>query len=154
MGLEQINKMRAAVGFSLDELSEKSGVPKGTLSKITAGITKSPSIETVKAIVYSMGFTLDDLDPDIKKASTPTSVGVDAKLNKIIEQYHSMNSDGQAELVRYTDYLSTKPEYKASDDDKGTVLVAARNGQRQRTKAIAPDVLDNLIKPPAKPRDI
>lgn len=62
MGLEKINLMRKYVGMSIDELSEKSGVPKGTLSKITAGITKNPSVDNVKAVVHAMGFTLDDLD--------------------------------------------------------------------------------------------
>ncbi len=62
MGLENINVMRNLVGMSIDELSKKSGVPKSTLSKITSGITKDPGIETVKAIVYAMGFMLDDLD--------------------------------------------------------------------------------------------
>lgn len=62
MGLEKINAMRKSIGMSIDELSEKSGIPKGTLSKITAGITKDPGIETVKAIVYAMGFSLNDLD--------------------------------------------------------------------------------------------
>ncbi|MFR5717917.1 MAG: helix-turn-helix domain-containing protein [Anaerotignum faecicola] len=50
MGLEKINDMRKHIGMSIDDLSEKSGVPKGTLSKITAGITKNPH-DTVKAIV-------------------------------------------------------------------------------------------------------
>ena len=62
MSLESINKMRSIVGMSIDELSKKSGVPKSTLSKITSGITKDPGIETVKSIVYAMGFKLDDLD--------------------------------------------------------------------------------------------
>ena len=62
MGLEKINEMRKYKGIGIDELCQMSGVPKGTLSKITAGITKNPSVDTVKAIVYAMGFTLDDLD--------------------------------------------------------------------------------------------
>jgi len=62
MGLEKINEMRKYTQMSIDTLSEKSGVPKGTVSKITAGITKNPSIDAVKAIVHAMGFTLDDLD--------------------------------------------------------------------------------------------
>lgn len=48
--------------MSLDEISEKSGVPKGTLAKITSGITKAPTLETMKSLVYAMGYTLKDLD--------------------------------------------------------------------------------------------
>lgn len=31
MGLEKINEMRKYIGMSIDELSEKSGVPKGNI---------------------------------------------------------------------------------------------------------------------------
>lgn len=62
MWLEAFNRLRKESGMSLDELSEKSGVPKGTLSKITSGITKSPSLETMRMLVYAMGYTLSDLD--------------------------------------------------------------------------------------------
>lgn len=67
--LEQFNELRTKSGMSLDELSASSGVPKGTLSKITSGVTKNPSIETMKALVHTMGYTLDDLD---KKEKTVT----------------------------------------------------------------------------------
>ncbi|MEY8361629.1 helix-turn-helix domain-containing protein [Flavonifractor plautii] len=68
MWLDVFNEMRKSSGMSLDELSEKSGVPKGTLAKITSGITKTPSLETMKSLVYAMGYTLDDLD---KKENPP-----------------------------------------------------------------------------------
>ena len=60
--LDTLTKMRKLSGMSLDEICEKSGVPKGTLSKITAGITKAPPLETMRSIVYAMGYTLQDLD--------------------------------------------------------------------------------------------
>ncbi len=62
MWLDTFNEMRKVSKMSLDELSEKSGVPKGTLTKISAGITKSPSLDTMKSLIYAMGFTLKDLD--------------------------------------------------------------------------------------------
>lgn len=68
MWLEKFNEMRKNSGMSLDEISAESGVPKGTLSKITAGITKAPPLETMRKLVYSMGYTLDDLDDDLPKS--------------------------------------------------------------------------------------
>lgn len=62
MWLAAFNRLREQSGLSLDDLSDRSGVPKSTLSKITSGITKSPSIETIKSLVYAMGYTLADLD--------------------------------------------------------------------------------------------
>lgn len=66
MWRDVFNEMRKKSGMSIDEISAKSGVPKGTLSKITAGITKSPPLETMRKLVYSMGYTLDDLDTGLK----------------------------------------------------------------------------------------
>lgn len=92
MGLEKINDMRKHIGISIDELSEKSGVPKGTLSKITAGITKNPSIDTVKSIVHTMGFTLDDLDnfPRLNNKSDfpPEDIS-------LIRKYHDLDAHGK-----------------------------------------------------------
>ena len=71
MWLETFNMMRQQSGLSLDELSDKSGVPKGTLAKISSGITKTPSLDTMRSLVYTMGFTLDDLDRGIKTPPRP-----------------------------------------------------------------------------------
>ena len=71
MWLETFNNMRQLSGMSLDELSEKSGVPKGTLAKISSGITKTPSLETMRSLVYAMGYTLDDLDRGVKTPPRP-----------------------------------------------------------------------------------
>lgn len=61
VGLEKITELRKKSGLSLEELSIKSGVPRSTLSKISAGITKNPNLETVQAICDAIGCTLDDL---------------------------------------------------------------------------------------------
>ena len=85
MWLKNFNQMRQESGMSLDDLSEKSGVPKGTLAKITSGITKAPSLETMRSLVYAMGYTLDDLDRGIKTKKSPApsedSAGENGKLS-------------------------------------------------------------------------
>ena len=85
MWLKNFNQMRQESGMSLDDLSEKSGVPKGTLAKITSGITKAPSLETMRSLVYAMGYTVDDLDRGIKTKKSPApsedSAGENGKLS-------------------------------------------------------------------------
>lgn len=66
MWLDTFNQMRKDSGMSLDELCAKSGVPKGTLTKITSGVTKAPALETMRSLVYAMGYTLDDLSEGLK----------------------------------------------------------------------------------------
>lgn len=121
MGLEKINDMRKHIGMSIDELCEKSGVPKGTLSKITAGITKNPSVDTVKSIVHAMGFTLDDLDnfPHLKNKSTFSITEMDH-----IKKYRSLDAHGK-EMV---DFVLEK-EYDRCENAASAYLmpIAAHN---------------------------
>lgn len=73
MGLERINEMRKAKGMSIDELCAKSGIPKSTISKITAGITTNPTLDTMQAIARALGCRLDDFDdaPPIEISPAP-----------------------------------------------------------------------------------
>ncbi|KLU71565.1 MAG: hypothetical protein RHS_2637 [Robinsoniella sp. RHS] len=62
MGLEKIAEYKKQMGITTAELSEKSGVPLGTLNKILSGATKDPKLETLKAVSRVLGLTLDDFD--------------------------------------------------------------------------------------------
>lgn len=46
--------------MSVDELAEKSGVPKSTVAKILTGVTDNPTLETVKAMAHTLGISLSD----------------------------------------------------------------------------------------------
>lgn len=59
---ELISKYRKELNMTIDELAEKSGVPKGTINKIIGGVTKAPTLENVRAIAYALGKTLNDFD--------------------------------------------------------------------------------------------
>lgn len=94
MGLNKIADMRKSRGWTIEELSNRSGVPVSTIKKISAGITKRPNIETVKSIVHAMGYTLDDLDDGAEtteKASPNTNVSEEAVLNDATEMYEIVN---------------------------------------------------------------
>lgn len=121
MGLEKINDMRKHIGMSIDELCEKSGVPKGTLSKITAGITKNPSVDTVKAIVHAMGFTLDDLDDSPKSNKNMSFSTEDIEL---VKKYHALDDHGKevVNLVLQKEADRCESEY---------VEIAARSGKKK-----------------------
>lgn len=65
MGLEKIAIYKKRMNLTTEELSEKSGVPVGTLNKILSGATKDPKLETVKAIAKVLGLSLNDFDDDV-----------------------------------------------------------------------------------------
>ena len=87
MWLDAFNKMRKESGMSLDELSAKSGVPKGTLSKITSGITKAPALETMRQLVYAMGYTLSDLE-EKENAPAPSEDDTEAlSVDEVVQAF-------------------------------------------------------------------
>lgn len=58
------------MGLTTDELSQRSGVPIGTLNKILSGATKDPKLETLKAIARVLGLSLNDFDDITDNSST------------------------------------------------------------------------------------
>lgn len=65
---EILTRQRIALGKSVDEVADESGVSKGTVSKILCGITSNPQIESLKAITYALGLKLDDLSDDMPES--------------------------------------------------------------------------------------
>ena len=128
MGLEKINEMCKKSGLNLDEIAKRANVPKGTLSKITAGITKNPGLETVAAIVHSLGYRLDDLDDYPKSDSQLSPDELDH-----IKKYRRIDSDGRATIDMMLDQLVQKAEAtEASRNDQRPTMVtlplASRGG--------------------------
>lgn len=70
MGLEKIAEYKKKMALTTEELSEKSGVPVGTLNKILSGATKDPKLETLKAIARVLGLTLNDFDDESIEVDT------------------------------------------------------------------------------------
>lgn len=118
---------------------------------------KYPRPNRMQRIADILGVCMSDLIeeyPSPKK--TPVSESkTDARLDKIIDQYHNMNVDGQVELAKYADYISTKPEYSGTSAQSRTILVAARGGGVQRMSVNQIDNIDDLL-PPAEedPTDV
>lgn len=60
MGLDKIAEFKKEMGLTNEELSNLSGVPKGTIDKILSGATKDPKLETLKAISKVLNCSLDE----------------------------------------------------------------------------------------------
>ena len=118
MGLERINTIRKAKGITIEELSEKSGVPISTLKKICAGITTNPNIETVKAIVKALDCKLDDLDAQKEKA--PVEQGLTSEQIELLRLFDASDADGRdllLHLARYTAKANTL-SHPVTDEDR------------------------------------
>lgn len=108
---EYINNRRKELNMSLDELVTKSGIPKGTVSKITAGINKNPKLSTLQSLCDALDCTLDDLiyaeNQDKKIVLTENE---DEQKQQLLHNYDKMNETAQNTLVKYSEFMASQPE--------------------------------------------
>lgn len=89
MWLDTLIELKKTSKMTLKQISDKSGVPVGTLNKLFAGQTKDPKLETIRAVVYSLGYTLDDLMP-AKKSPDTTEVAPGDEVFRIFDALNTM----------------------------------------------------------------
>lgn len=89
---ECITKYRREAGYTLDELSARSGVPKGTLNKIVSGATRSPTLDSVLALARALGRPIGDLLGPEEGAAAPA---VSAEAMTLAKDYDSMDLWGR-----------------------------------------------------------
>lgn len=56
---DKINALKSKLDVTTPELSEKSGVPVGTINKILNGETKNPTMNTLAKIAAALGVTTE-----------------------------------------------------------------------------------------------
>lgn len=105
MGLEVIEELKKKLNLTSRELSEKSGVPKGTLDKILNGTTKDPKLETLKALSRVLNCTLDDFDD--KDAKSLISI----KEKRLVDNFNKLNEIGKDEAIKRVSELTEISKY-------------------------------------------
>ena len=134
MWLDTFNEMRKKSGMSLEEISAQSGIPKGTLAKITSGITKAPPLETMRKLVYSMGYTLDDLDRSLERSE---HFSKEEKAH--IQKYRLLDQYGKEAVDGVLDVESRRCE---------AIRAAALHKERKEMEAGEESVPDNIYQLP------
>ncbi len=86
---EFVNQKRKELNMGVDELVKKSGIPKGTLSKITAGINTNPTLSTAEALCKALNCSLNDIVGNVQVESF--SFGE----KNIIKKYLQLDAHGK-----------------------------------------------------------
>lgn len=74
MKAETLKKLKDESKLTTKQISEKSGFPESTISRILSGQTDNPSFDSIYAIVKAMGGSLDSVfENDIKTNNDDTS---------------------------------------------------------------------------------
>lgn len=132
MGLEIINKLKKEKGLTNEALSLQSGVPLGTLSKITSGITKDPKLETLKALAKVLDCTLDDFDDTYNPQNH-----IDIKEAQLLENYKKLNAIAKDKLLEYSNDLVQIPNYKKENSSEIEITKNEISATKENTTIVA-----------------
>lgn len=115
MWIDALISLKKKSGKTLKQIADESGVPLGTLNKLFAGQTKDPKLETIRSVVYALGFTLDDLE-EKENAPTPSKDDVGAltkeELSRISAAMAQLNEEGRERVVEYAEDLAAGGRFK------------------------------------------
>jgi len=100
---ECLTNWRQDRGLSVDDLAVLSNVPKSTLAKILSGNTPNPQIETLKAIVYALGHTLDEIEDEQRYQYTRQE-------REMILKYRNLDPQGQTIIKALLDMEAGRTE--------------------------------------------
>ena len=84
---EKLNELKQSKNYTIKIISEKTGIPKSTLSKIFGGFNKNPTIDSLQKIAKALDCGLDDF---VKYEEEPISpFYTDRMVSKLIEIIYS-----------------------------------------------------------------
>ena len=95
--IDRIKKLKNEKKITNDRLSELTGIPLGTLSKLLAGMNDSPKLANIIAIADALECSVDYLISGEPKNTNNYTLGNDEM--SLIENYRALDGFGQ-ELVR------------------------------------------------------
>ena len=118
-------KFRKESGMTIDELAEKSGVPKGTINKIIAGTTRAPRVETLNALAQAMGHTLSDFDPAQEAVENPCAAGSLSREETVhLMKYRALDARGRkaVDCLLAHEYSCVRPVFTLAAHGEGATL--------------------------------
>jgi Uma2 family endonuclease len=108
MDIELLKSVKKLQKLTNEELSQKSGVPLGTLNKILSGATKSPGYNTLKAIADALkenSYDLNSTNAEVLHKAIP----YDVTHKYTTDDYYALPDDARVELMDGNFYFMEAP---------------------------------------------
>lgn len=103
--IEKMKLRKKEMGLTNQEISERSGVPVGTVNKIFSGATKSPQYSTVTALETALGmFSYHDQEGSYVSAVKEAEMAYDLEGRFTVKDYENLPDYVHAELIDGTIY--------------------------------------------------
>lgn len=108
--LDKMKKRKKELGMTNQELSERSGVPLGTVNKIFSGSTKSPQYDTILALETALGMNFyRDEDGPYNSMVREEAGAYYAHERHTLEDYYALPDSVRAELIDGQFYYMASP---------------------------------------------
>ena len=137
--ITRIKQIKSERRITNDELSEMTGIPLGTLSKILAGISDSPKLSNMVAICAALGCTLDYIVAGTPENNNNYTLS-DGEI-KLIENFRMLDTHGKEIVTLVLDKecdRARSEQYSTASPKKAKVLSLPERRRAQTPAAQMP----------------
>ncbi|WP_302797184.1 helix-turn-helix domain-containing protein [Phascolarctobacterium faecium] len=114
--LSRLQEAKAFKKMRIEDISKKSNVPIGTISKIFAGITTDPKIGTLIAIADALDVNIDYLIYGKNEINTDATFS--EKESNLIKKYRQLTAEQQGAIENSINYY-IEANKKAKSEENG-----------------------------------
>lgn len=120
--ISRIKQIKSERRITNEELSEMTGIPLGTLSKILAGISDSPKLSNIVAICSALGCTLDYIVSGTPENNNNYTLS-DGEI-KLVENFRTLDTHGKemVTLVLDKECDRIRSEHYSSGEKRAKIL--------------------------------
>ena len=126
--LERIKKIKSNRKITNDKLSEMTGIPLGTLSKLLAGVSDSPKLSNIVAISRALDCSLDWLITGVPENTN--NYTLEPEEMTLVESYRELDGYGRALTLAVVELEKSRAQRQA-DEETIKLHDAARRGARR-----------------------
>ena len=139
--LERIKKLKSTRKITNDKLSEMTGIPLGTLSKLLAGISDSPKLSNIVAISRALDCSLDWLITGVPENTNNYTLEPDEM--ELVESYRELDSYGRSLTLAVMSMEKTRAARQADEEAVKLHDLARRNARRGGARIHRPEEGDS-----------
>ena len=143
----RIKKIKSEKKITNEKLSELTGIPLGTLSKIMAGISDSPKLSNMVLIASALGCSLDYIVSGAPENTNNYTLS--AEEIGLIEDYRQLDTHGR-ELINIVahkelDRIGMVSE-RAESGNHSAAIIKAPSSRKSGTATIMPSPISHIVK--------
>jgi phage repressor protein C with HTH and peptisase S24 domain len=135
--LERIKKIKSNRKITNDKLSEMTGIPLGTLSKLLAGVSDSPKLSNIVAISRALDCSLDWLITGVPENTN--NYTLEPEEMDLVEAYRELDSYGRALTLAVVEMEKSRAERQADEEAIKLHDVARRGARRGAPRLRRPE---------------